>query len=195
VPTTTATPTPGPVITGNFWSYAAKFVCGEQPADSTALGEPTVRPGSYATEINIHNPNYFGPSTIYKKVLLLVDRGEPVGREPKIAEPRAFGPPLQLPNDGATMDDCTSIWELANPGISPPTPMPLMVGYVVILSPFNLDVVSVMTAAPTAAVGQAPGDIALETVDVIGKHVTIPASALPGGVLPPAEEFSNEQQP
>jgi hypothetical protein len=197
VPTTTSTPTatPGPIITGNFWSYAAKFVCGEQPAGSTALGEPTVRPGSYATEINIHNPNYFGPSTIYKKALLLVDRGEPIGREPKIAEPRAFGPPLQLPNDGATMDDCTSIWELANPGISPPTPMPLMVGYVVILSPFNLDVVSVMTATPAAGAGQAPGGIALETVDVIGKHVTIPASALPGGVLPPAEEFSNQQQP
>jgi len=93
------------------------------------------------------------------------------------------------------MDDCTSIWELANPGISPPTPMPLMVGYVVILSPFNLDVVSVMTATPAAGAGQAPGGIALETVDVIGKHVTIPASALPGGVLPPAEEFSNQQQP
>jgi len=68
-----------------------------------------------------------------------------------------------------------------------------MVGYVVILSPFNLDVVSVMTAAPTAAAGQAPGGIALETVDVIGKHVTIPASAFPGGVLRPAEEFSNQQ--
>jgi hypothetical protein len=70
-----------------------------------------------------------------------------------------------------------------------------MVGYVVILSPFNLDVVSVMTAAPTAAAGQAPGGIAIETLDVTGKHVTIPASAFPGGVLPPAEEFSNQQQP
>jgi hypothetical protein len=69
-----------------------------------------------------------------------------------------------------------------------------MVGYVVILSPFNLDVVSVMTAAPTAA-GQAPGGIAIETLDVTGKQVTIPASAFPGGVLPPAEEFSNEQRP
>jgi hypothetical protein len=52
-----------------------------------------------------------------------------------------------------------------------------------------------MTAAPTAAAGQAPGGIAIETLDVTGKHVTIPASAFPGGVLPPAEEFSNEQQP
>lgn len=45
-----------------YWSYAAKFVCGYQkplPAQAGAvLGEPPVKPGNYATEINIHNPFY-----------------------------------------------------------------------------------------------------------------------------------------
>ena len=46
-----------------YWSYAVKFVCGMQPPLQTAtgqpgLGEPVVKPGNYATEINIHNFMY-----------------------------------------------------------------------------------------------------------------------------------------
>jgi hypothetical protein len=190
VATVTATTTPGP-IQGRFWSFAAKFVCGEASTSSTSSGEPSLRPGSYATEINIHNPNYRGPVSVFKKALLLVDKGEPVGREPNTVEPRAFGGPIKLANDGATMDDCTSIWELANPGTPAPTPMPLMVGYLVLLSPRDLDVVSVTTAGPTAA-GQTPGAIAIDTLVVQGKRVTIPPNAFPQGAFPNAEEFADQ---
>src|SRR5947208_1543752 len=92
--TTTPTVTPNP-IGRSFWSFAAKFVCGEQPADQSGqpiAGEPAVKPGNYATEINIHNPHYLGPIQIRQKALLLVDRGAPVGRAPGTAKPAAFGP-------------------------------------------------------------------------------------------------------
>jgi hypothetical protein len=154
VPTTT-TPTATPNPLGRpFWSYAAKFVCGEQLTDQAGqpiAGEPAVKPGNYATEINIHNPHYLGPIQIRQKALLLVDRGAPVGRAPATAKPSAFSPLFALPDDGATMMDCNGIWELLNPGTTPPAPMPLTIGYLVIVSPADLDVVSVTTATTSTS--------------------------------------------
>jgi hypothetical protein len=195
VPTTTTTPTvtPGPVAR-SFWSFAAKFVCGEQAADEDGqpiAGEPAVIPGSYATEINVHNPNYRGPIQIRTKVLLLVDRGQAVGRAPGIVEPPAFSPLFALPDDGATMHDCNSIWDAANPGTAAPDPMPLMVGYLVIVSPANLDVVSVMTAT-TSTTNLEPAGIAMQTVAVEGKRVQIPSTAFPDSLLPRDREFTDE---
>lgn len=189
--TPTVTPGPGSSI---FWSFAAKFVCGEQPADlqgEPLQDEPTVRPGSYATEINIHNPHYRGPIQIRKKVLLLVDRGQPVGRAPATVAPPAFSPLFPLSDDSATMEDCTSIWETLNPGAQAPTPMPLMVGYLVIVSPASLDVVSVLSATASTS-NLEPAGIALETVAVEGRRVLIPTTAFPDRMLPLAQEFTEE---
>jgi hypothetical protein len=195
VPTTTTTPTATPIPPSRpFWSFAAKFVCGEQPADQSGQpieGEPAVKPGNYATEINIHNPHYIGPIQIRQKALLLVDRGAPVGRAPATARPSAFSPLFALPDDAATMMDCNSIWELLNPGSTPPAPMPLMIGYLVIVSPANLDVVAVTTAT-TSTSNLEPAGIALETVAVEGKRVLIPATAFPDRVLPRDTEFTDE---
>jgi len=177
-----------------FWSFAAKFVCGEQLADQSGpptAGDLAVRSGSYATEINIHNPHYLGPIQIRQKALLLVDRGAPVGRAPATAQPGTFGPLFALPDDGATMMDCTSIWGLLNPGTTPPAPMPLMIGYLVIVSPANLDVVGVTTAT-TSTSNLEPAGIALETVAVEGKRVLIPSTAFPDRVLPRDSEFTDE---
>jgi hypothetical protein len=195
VPTTTITPTvtPGP-LGRPFWSFAAKFVCGDQPADQAGqpiAGEPAVRPGSYATEINIHNPHYLGPIQIRQKALLLVDRGAPVGRAPASANPLPFGPLFALPDDGATMMDCNGIWALLNPGTTPPAQMPLMIGYLVVVSPANLDVVDVTTAT-TSTSNLEPAGIALGTVTVEGKRVLIPATAFPDRVLPRDSEFTEE---
>jgi hypothetical protein len=195
VPTTTATPivTPGPGVR-TFWSFAVKFVCGEQALEQDGqpiAGEPVVRPGSYATEINIHNPHYRGPLQLRTKVLLLVDRGQPVGRAPATVEPPPFSPLFALSDDGATMEDCTSIWERLNPGTSAPTPMPLMVGYLVIVSPANLDVVSVTTATASTS-NLEPAGIAVQTVAVEGKHILIPSTAFPDRLLPREQEFTDE---
>jgi len=195
VPTATTTPitTPTP-LDRTYWSFAAKYVCGEQRADQAGqpiVGEPAVQSGNYATEINIHNPHYLGPIQIRHKALVLVDRGTPVGRAPATAQPAVFSPLLALPDDGATMIDCNGIWDLLNPGTTPPSPMPLMIGYVVIVSPANLDVVSVTTAI-TANSNLEPAGIALQTVAVEGKRVMIPASAFPDRALPRNSEFTDE---
>jgi len=195
IPTTTTTPTvtPNPLDRA-FWSFSAKFVCGEQLADQAGqpiTGEPVVQPGSYATEINIHNPHYLGPIQIRQKALLLVDRGEPVGRAPTTAQPHAFSPLFALPDDGATMMDCNGIWALLNPGTTPPTTMPLMIGYLVIVSPANLDVVGVTTAT-TATSNLEPAGIAIASVTVEGKRVLIPSTAFPDRLLPRSSEFTDE---
>jgi hypothetical protein len=194
-PTATTTPITTPNPLGRpFWSFAAKFVCGEQPADQAGqpiAGEPAVQPGSYATEVNIHNPHYLGPIQIRYKGLLLVDRGVPVARAPSTAKPGAFTPLQALPDDGATMMDCNGIWNLLNPGTTPPSPMPLTIGYLVIVSPANLDVVGVTTAT-TANSNLEPAGIAIQTVAVEGKRVLIPASAFPDRALPRESEFTDE---
>src|SRR5512135_3323898 len=63
-------------FTGSYlWSYAAKFVCGFQdhnPAGAVVPGEPVVKPGNYASEINIHNPTY-KQILLHKKFLVLVN--------------------------------------------------------------------------------------------------------------------------
>jgi hypothetical protein len=69
--------------------------------------------------------------------------------------------------------------------------MPLTVGYLVLLSPRDLDVVSVTTAGPTTA-SQAPGALAIDTLVVQGRRVTIPSSAFPLGTFPSAEEFADQ---
>ena len=48
-------------IAGTYrWSYSVKFVCGYQPEmkidPGVAFSEPVVKPGNYATDININNP-------------------------------------------------------------------------------------------------------------------------------------------
>jgi hypothetical protein len=195
VPTMTATPTPfpGPPTRRPYWSFAAKFVCGEQLADvpgQETSGEPPVKPGNYATEINIHNPHYRGPIQIRTKVVLLVE-GTRAARAPTTAAPSVFSPLFALRDDAGTMQDCNGIWEQLNPGVPPPSPMPLMIGYFVIVSPANLDVVSVLTAT-TSTSNLEPAGIALETLVVEGKRVVIPSTAFPDSALPREQEFTDE---
>src|SRR3954452_15158975 len=101
-----------------LYSYAVKFVCGYNPSNvgvtttSTGQqiqqGEATVKIGNYATEINIFNFNVdttFPTDVIIgKSVILLVEKGLPVGREPKVASAVAFDG-ITLKSQEATMDD------------------------------------------------------------------------------------------
>jgi hypothetical protein len=173
-----------------LWSYAAKFVCGYQspfPAPGTTLqGEPVVKPGNYATEINIHNPQY-REVKLYKKVLLLADLRNP--QQPRVVrEPQSVGPvvtdTLILKPDYATLDDCNRIYAWTAPaGGLPAFPSPLMIGYLVILSRTELDVDVVYTAVAPGANQTAPtqpSGISIDEERVTGKRVFVP----PGVVFP-----------
>ena len=132
-----------------IYSYAVKFVCGFQRGNTGLLtlddgtlvpsGEPTVKAGNYATDINIFNPG--NATEVNKKVLLVVEDGIPVGREPNVVDPVAFDL-IQLNSCQATMDDCNRIAAL----VPPPTPFSLRIGFLVLTSREPLDVTAVYTA-------------------------------------------------
>ena len=179
-----------PGITPNgayLWNYSIKFVCGTQAQTQVpghvSTGEPLVKPGNYATEINIHNYNY-REVKVRKKLLVLAGMnaagGTFVMREPEsIKQPNALDA-IVLNPDGATLDDCNRLWKLA--GVNP-TPPPLTIGYLVVLSPIDLDIDAVYTAEVSARVGTAtdvaqPMGISIDVQRVQGKRVFVPTSVL-----------------
>jgi len=142
------------------YTYAVKFVCGFNPdnigyagdALDKRAGEPTVKFGNYATDVNIHNFNIYGnpdlnPPVVEKRVKVLVDRGVPVGREPRIVG-TSGGDLITLPYGDSTMDDCNRIAEMLWGGV--PTPYPLTIGFLIVGSTVELDVTAVYTAQTCA---------------------------------------------
>lgn len=137
-----------PTPEGYMFSYAVKFVCGFQrnnvgvpigPVPSNQFGEPVVKAGNYATDINIFNPG--NDNAIWKRVLLLVDEGQPVGREPAYVQPIG-GEDIGLPSTSATFDDCNKILNM----IGRPPSTGLNIGFLQIKSNEPLDVTAVYTA-------------------------------------------------
>ena len=88
--------------------YSVKFICGTQGDDCGCC--ESVRPGTYATQITIHN---YSVETveIRKRFIPVVLAGAPVGREPKVAADKAEDT-IKLAPQTATMDDCCRITEL-----------------------------------------------------------------------------------
>lgn len=153
-------------------SFAAKFVCGYQRPIWQEGGEPPVKPGNYATEINIYNHNSVAVD-VRKSILLLVKDTSVPGREPNYVTVSATDA-ITLPAGTATMDDCNRIYRLLNPGAAIPTPMPLMIGFLnLTTSGTDLTVKGVYTAGlpgPNTA-GNPPTSVMIEVEDVVGKRV------------------------
>lgn len=155
------------------YSFAVKFVCGYNP-DNVGLsqsgnreGEPTVKFGNYATDVNIFNQDYFSQADIRKKVILLVKEGYPEGREPRVSKATGFDA-ITLQSMQATMDDCNRIAELLYGVGSVPTPMPLLIGFLVLESNVDLSVTAVYTAETCSNWINSPDK--LECLDTSGKH-------------------------
>lgn len=123
------------------FSYAVKFVCGVE-AECDCACTP-VRPGIYATEINIYNHND-KEAAIRKRIVPVVMAGAPAGREPRFVASRADDK-ITLPPHTATMDDCCRIAELLL-GAPAQGATPLTVGFLEIVSPIELSVTAVYTA-------------------------------------------------
>jgi hypothetical protein len=146
-----------------FFSYAVKFVCGVQPECGCECAP--VRPGQYATEINIYNQTD-KDVTIRKRVIPVVLAGAPAGREPRVALSRAEDK-ITLPAHAATMDDCCRIAELLL-GAPAQGPMALTVGFLEIISPAEINVTAVYTAGGTA--GQA---VSIDVEQIVPKIILI----------------------
>jgi hypothetical protein len=138
--------------------YAAKFVCGYMPEPSQAADEGPVEPGSYATAINVHNPNT-KPVNFVKKAVLLFDAGSKAAE--RFEEPKPPGRRIdaELGPDWGMEIDCRDIrLEMLKGQVSP---APIFIkGWVVIESAEPLDVVAVYTV-------RAPGDVSIATDRVI----------------------------
>lgn len=122
--------------------YSVKFVCGVQPNCGCTCA--SVRPGVYATEINIHN---YGVREVQisKRVIPVVLASAPVGRAPKTAGTRATDS-ITLKAQSATMDDCCRLAELLF-GAQAPSPMPLSIGFLEITASAEVAVTAVYTAS------------------------------------------------
>jgi hypothetical protein len=160
-----------------LFQYSVKFVCGLQRLHSPNLpGEPAVKPGNYATEINIHNIQFIQRPVI-KSVVILVKDGEPIGREPRVQPPTPFVA-VQMPPRNAMMDDCNQLWDMAFPGGPPPNPMPLTIGYLSIISLSDIDVDAVYTAKsfqPTA--GDSVDSPSIDVERVLAKRISTTGAA------------------
>jgi hypothetical protein len=137
-----------------LFAYSAKIVCGKQTGAGCCCAAG-VRPGVYATEVNIQNLNLV-TAPVLKFVLPLINSGAVVAREPNIADPAALrGRPVdvvKLPPLGATMDDCCRISELLL-GAAPGGDAALTVAILTIVSQFELAVSVVYTANPLSGEG------------------------------------------
>jgi hypothetical protein len=134
--------------------YSVKYLCGLSTISSTQFippVEPTVKPGNYATSINIHNYHLKG---------LLISRKAVVsgGQIGKLAG-QGIGP------NQAVNVDCSQIVRMIPPG---PAPLPPFIeGFVEIVSPLGLSVTAVYTSQTCGNIAnkcQPLGSLSLEVV-------------------------------
>lgn len=122
--------------------YGIKFLCGVQE-DCGCRCAP-VRPGVYATEINIHN-HLDQDVKIEKHVIPIVFAGAPAGREPLYVQRRASDK-IALQPHTATMDDCCRLMELLL-GASSDSAVPITIGFLEIISRYPLSITAVYTVS------------------------------------------------
>ncbi len=141
--------------------YSVKFVSGLQIVPSTQFPpphEPTVKPGNYATAINVHN-YHLKPVTLRKKAVI----ARPESVSPRGPISAIVGENLG-PNQALTVD-CNEIVKLFPAGTAPLPPF--IDGFVEIVSPVQLSVAAVyttQTCTNPANKCSILGDLAIEVV-------------------------------
>ncbi len=174
----------GTAVAKEQYVYSVKFVCGYNPTNvgivtdpdgtTKTAGEPPVKFGNYATEINIIWPEIYveGPAYVFKHLMVLVDRGNPVGREPSVINSLPYADSVRLSSLQGTMDDCNRIAQLLWGAV--PTPFPLTIGYLTITSTHELDVTAVYTSEACSNWVQSPAR--LDCLDTSGKQQGVSVS-------------------
>lgn len=164
-------------------SYTAKFVCGYEPPSPVPPvlpAEPPVKPGNYATVINLHNP-WAQAVKIQKQVAIAAPETFP---NTKLVPPtRRF--PDSLPSEYGMSINCTEIVNLLTLNGTPPTTT-FIEGWVMVDSFISgpppasgeLDVIEVTTTSN--------GPNAAGVINPVSSHeITIlPGRSLPAGTWP-----------
>lgn len=147
-----------PTLAQQQVQYAAKFLCGVPGIEAE---REAVKPGNYATAINVHNPLLTAGVEFRKKAVRALPQGfEPI--PPSQFRPEGIGPNFALEID------CQNIRDLLG---GPPAPE-FIKGFLVILSPIELDVVAVYTGQPPGQTGGMTMDV--ETIQP--RRLVVPAS-------------------
>jgi hypothetical protein len=140
--------------------YSVKFLCGVQ--DECDCHCVSVRPGAYATEINIHS--YLDTEVkIEKHVVPVVLAGAAAGRESRFATRKASDR-IVLPPHAATMDDCCRLNELLL-GASTRSAVPLTIGFLEIISNRPLNISAVYTVTDPKS-----GSMSMDVEQIQGKR-------------------------
>jgi len=131
------------------WHHSVEMICGTQEGDDKGHGTDqceTVADGRYATAVTIYNPTTC-PVKLVKYFAPLVLHDEPVGREPRAVQARAFAK-LVLGPGKATLEDCCTLQEAVGP-----TGGPLVLGVLDIVADHPLDVTVTHTAGGAGRAG------------------------------------------
>jgi hypothetical protein len=132
------------------YQYAAKFVCGTSGENPLQVVK-----GTYATAMNVHNPDLYQNVIFIKKVAVAFP-------EQKVG-PVSWFVKAELGPDQAFEVDCPEMNRMA---ASMGTPLPLFLkGFFVILTPMPLDVTAVYTARPT------DGQVSTMDIEVIEPRI------------------------
>jgi hypothetical protein len=147
-----------------LYTYSVKFVCGLQSVPSSQFPpprEPTVKPGNYATAINVHNYHVATSGTSFRKKAVIA---RPESVSPRGPISTIVGEKLG-PNQALSVD-CNEIAKLFPSTVPLP---PFIDGFVEIVSPVQLSVTAVYTTQtcnmPAGSKGCASlGDLSIEVV-------------------------------
>jgi hypothetical protein len=142
-----------------LYVYSVKFLCGVQAECDCHCGP--LRPGAYATEINIHNP-LNAEAVVAKHVIPLVFAGAAAGREPRFATRKASDR-IVLPAHAATMDDCCRLAELLL-GAPAGADLPLTTGFLEIVSNRPISVTAVYTVSDPKS-----GSVSIDVEQIEGR--------------------------
>jgi hypothetical protein len=148
--------------------YSVKFICGDQAhlPNLRPPSEPPVKPGNYATAINIHNFHLDQVAFIEKSAVIAL----PESQQPR---PISSTSTLELPPGLAFEIDCSDIVSLFLPSTAPLPPF--IKGFVVLRGlpaggPFpplpTLSVTAVYTAQATTPIPPPSGPVSIEVVPV-----------------------------
>jgi hypothetical protein len=155
--------------------YAAKFLCGEFGRESTGPEkvEGPVKPGNYATAINLHNPHP-SKSIFFRKKAVLLFAGSKPDPSQELERPLPPGPIIsaELRPDWGMEIDGLDIRKRLLPN-APEAPV-FIKGWVVLetFAPWPLDVEAVYTGH-TFLDGR-PEGFSIATERIVGTSITFP---------------------
>jgi hypothetical protein len=141
--------------------YSVKFICGDQPNPNLhAPSEPPVKPGNYATSINVHNYHLDQTAAGITKTAVIANPEN----APSLGLISAPPHTINLPPGRAFEIDCADIVSLFPSTVTLPQ---FIKGFVELRGSFpTLSVTAVYTAQPTTPGTGPSGPVSIEVVPV-----------------------------